>query len=52
MEKKKKIFDKSYQPIDLQLDDFLEKLEKITGQDYIAKSLNIHNFIDSNALFF
>ena len=44
----RKIFDKSYQPIDLQLDDFLEKIRKKSpDKDHIAKSLNIHNFIDS-----
>ena len=44
----RKIFDNSYQPIDLQLDDFLEKIRKKSpDKDHIAKSLNIHNFIDS-----
>tara|TARA_A100001011_G_scaffold327062_1_gene350998 strand:- start:1271 stop:2149 length:879 start_codon:yes stop_codon:yes gene_type:complete len=44
----RKIFDKSSQPIDLQLDDFLEKIRKKSpDKDHIAKSLNIHNFIDS-----
>lgn len=44
----RKIFDKSSQPINLQLDDFLEKIRKKSpDKDHIAKSLNIHNFIDS-----
>ena len=44
----RKIFDKSYQPIDLQLDDFLEKIRKKSpDKDHIAKTLNIHKFIES-----
>ncbi len=44
----RKIFEKSYQPIDLQLDNFLEKIRKKSpDKDHITKTLNIHKFIDT-----
>tara|TARA_A100001011_G_scaffold209398_1_gene217599 strand:- start:6943 stop:7821 length:879 start_codon:yes stop_codon:yes gene_type:complete len=44
----RRIFEKSYQSIDLQLDDFLEKIRKKSpDKDRLVKTLNIHNFIDS-----
>tara|TARA_B100001057_G_C22849391_1_gene950326 strand:+ start:1568 stop:2446 length:879 start_codon:yes stop_codon:yes gene_type:complete len=44
----RRIFEKSYQSIDLQLDDFLEKIRKKSpDKDRLVKTLNIHNFINS-----
>tara|TARA_A100001015_G_scaffold271525_1_gene325249 strand:- start:1686 stop:2564 length:879 start_codon:yes stop_codon:yes gene_type:complete len=44
----RKIFEKSYQPIDLQLDDFIKKIkDKSVDKEHIVKTLNIHKFIDS-----